>query len=361
MLVATLFLGGLQTAQAQTTYTAGAKLVSDEAGDRGNDVTAQTTDGIWSFGTKTSSTSGWTMMPSTWHVDSFGEAIATFPDAFAGWSEDNCDPGDCVPLIAVNTTLVDQGWVGGTTFAPAKFWVHPNQTGTAPGACVAVRWTAPIDGTADVSAEWNGKYNGCGDGVTTHVTKNDALLVGSQPDGAYPPLNTSLLYASNSVVVSAGDNIDFATCPNASYVCDSTQFDAMVTLTPAAEQVSCMGFFEPFDGPISVKKKTKRNLPLKFRLYGEDGFELTDVDIAAPLVQVVLGGDQGSNIDGYEAESLPNGLADDGNEFYYNGSEWILVLGLKAYTGSGTYEISALAGDTSYEINGCVQTFTRLP
>jgi hypothetical protein len=266
MLAAALFLGGLQTAQAQTTYTAGAALVADETGDRGNDVEAKTSDDLWSFGTKTSSITGWTIMPSTWHVDSFGFGtfLATADDAFAGWSEDNCQTGnaDCVPLIAVNTTDVNQGWVGGTTFAPATFWVHPNNT--VPGPCVAVRWTAPFDGTADVSAEWQGKYNGCGDGVTTHVTINDVLLSGSKPDGAYPPLNTPLVYTSNGVEVSAGDNIDFTTCPNASYICDSTQFDAMVTFTPTI--YSCEGFEPPLDTVAIQAKNNKRVLPFKATL-----------------------------------------------------------------------------------------------
>lgn len=355
-------LGGTQAVQAQTTYTAGAALVSDEAGSRGTNVVAVTSDGIWSFGTKTSATTGWAIMPSTWHVDSFGYPwIGTQDNAFAGWSEDNCAPGDCVPVIAVNTTLGLQGWVGGTEFAPAKFWVHPNQADTTPGACVAVRWTAPEDGTANVSAVWEGKYNGCGDGVSTHVAKNDGLITGSQLDGAYPPLNTPLVYTSIEVPVLAGDTIDFSTCPQTSYSCDSTQFDAMVTLTPAAEQLSCEGFMEPFAGPLSVKRKTKRNLPLKFQLFDSDGVEMTDLHITAPRVNVVMGGSQGSDIVGYEEESLPGGLADDGNEFYYDGTQWVLVLGLKAYSGPGTYEISAVAGDSSYEIDGCTQEFTRLP
>lgn len=129
----------------------------------------------------------------------------------------------------------------------------------------------------------------------------------------------------------------------------------------AKELVTCTGFLPPFDQQVFIKKNSNRNLPVQFNLYDKDGIELTNENIAAPIVQVTMGSNTGSSIDGYDETVLPTGLADDGNEFYYADGHWELVLGLKAYTASGSYEISVVPGDATYEIEGCVETVTRLP
>ena len=129
-----------------------------------------------------------------------------------------------------------------------------------------------------------------------------------------------------------------------------------------AEILTSPGFHAPFDAPITVNKKVKRALPLKFNLYDVSGNEITDADLVKPpCVQVMLSGAIGSDIDGYDVDLLPAGLSDDGNEFRYDhdSMQWILNLGLKAYTASGTYTISVVAGDDSYIVEGCSETFTR--
>lgn len=128
------------------------------------------------------------------------------------------------------------------------------------------------------------------------------------------------------------------------------------------EVLTCSGFYAPFDAHMTVKKKVKRALPLKFNLYDVFGTEIIDTDLAnPPVVQVTMGGNTGSGIDDYDGDLLPNGLSDDGNEFRYDpdSMQWILNLGLKAYTASGDYTISVVAGDSSYVVEVCSETFTR--
>jgi hypothetical protein len=137
------------------------------------------------------------------------------------------------------------------------------------------------------------------------------------------------------------------------------------------EVLTCSGFYAPFDAPMNVKKKVKRALPLKFNLYDVYGNEIIDTDLAnPPVVQVMMGDDTGSEIDEYDTGSdideydgdlLPNGLSGDGNEFRYDpdSMQWILNLGLKAYTASGDYTVSVVAGDSSYVVEVCSETFTR--
>jgi hypothetical protein len=123
---------------------------------------------------------------------------------------------------------------------------------------------------------------------------------------------------------------------------------------------TCVGFYAPFDEPMAVKKKSKRALPLKFNLL--DGYvnEITDLS-PPPIVEVRVLGTTGSEIDGWGGELLPAGLSDDTNEFYYDwaAGQWVLNLGMKAYTASATYTISVIAGDNSYVIDGCTENFTR--
>jgi hypothetical protein len=121
--------------------------------------------------------------------------------------------------------------------------------------------------------------------------------------------------------------------------------------------LTCTGFQTPFDHPIFFQgKKTNRNLPLKFSCVDEEGVVVDDAYMAAndwapPVVSVEFDGSFGQDIDGYIAESLPTGLADDGNEFVFNGEHWMLVLGLKAYTAPGQYKISAEPGDGNYTMD----------
>ncbi len=94
------------------------------------------------------------------------------------------------------------------------------------------------------------------------------------------------------------------------------------------------------------------------------GNEISDFDLSAsPVVQVMLGTDTGSGIVGFDADMLPQGLSDDGNQFRYDpvDMQWIINLATKQYTASGEYTVSVVAGDGSYVVDNCSQTFTLLP
>jgi len=124
-------------------------------------------------------------------------------------------------------------------------------------------------------------------------------------------------------------------------------------------------FLEPFDRPLYFKgKKTNRNLPLKFSCVDEYGVLVDDVYMAdngwaAPVVNVTFLAAGGSTDPGYDADLLPGGQATDGNQFYYNGEHWMLVLGLKAYTATGVYTISAVPGDGNYTMD-VSETYEKL-
>ena len=125
--------------------------------------------------------------------------------------------------------------------------------------------------------------------------------------------------------------------------------------------VTCQGFLPPFDKPLTLKGKDKRAIPVKMVLRNLMGDIMTDAHITPPVVQVSYRSVSGASIPGYEAELLPPGLSDDGNEFRYNpGSEmWIINLATKQFTSPGTYTVTVVSGDNSYVIEGCSQTFTR--
>lgn len=124
--------------------------------------------------------------------------------------------------------------------------------------------------------------------------------------------------------------------------------------------LDCVGFYAPFDAPMVVKNKSNRALPLKFDLFDEYGIENTELS-PPPIVEVMAMGATGADIAGWDGALLPAGLSDDGGEFVYDFGYgwWVLNLGMKAYTAGATYTISVKAGDDSYVIDGCTETFTR--
>lgn len=129
-----------------------------------------------------------------------------------------------------------------------------------------------------------------------------------------------------------------------------------------AAVATCQGFLSPFNNTLSLKKKENRAIPVKMVLRDLFGNVLTDANVSAPpKVQVTIGTDPAQIDTGYNSDLLPAGLSDEGNEFRYDGSGWIINLATKQYTGSATYTVTAVPGDDSYVIDGCSQTFTRLP
>lgn len=130
----------------------------------------------------------------------------------------------------------------------------------------------------------------------------------------------------------------------------------------AAGVLTCQGFLSPFDKTLSLKKKENRAIPVKMVLRDLFGNVITDAALSPPpVVQVTLGG-VSVPFDDYNADLLPSGLSDDGNQFRYDplGQQWIINLGTKQFTGSGAYTVQAIPGDDSYVIDSsCTQTFTR--
>jgi hypothetical protein len=170
---------------------------------------------------------------------------------------------------------------------------------------------------------------------------------GSSNDSYFPAAHTYAASGDYAVTVSAFDG-------------DNWLIDASCDISLGAPPFTCVGFYVPFDVPMMVTKKSKRALPLKFNLFDEYGDEIIDLS-PPPIVEVKVLPHTGSSIPGWDGELLPPGLSDDGNEFRYDleSGKWILNLGMKTYTASTTYIISVLAGDSSYAIEGCTESFTR--
>jgi len=142
-----------------------------------------------------------------------------------------------------------------------------------------------------------------------------------------------------------------------------TDFELGATRMVPVPVLFCEGFEPPLDQALSMKKKSKRAVPVKMILKDSEGTIVNDTMIAPPVVEVAYNSSTGSSIPGYDGDLLPAGLSDDGNEFRYDpyDSLWVINLGLKAYTASGEYTITAKPGDDSYLLEGCSQTITRNP
>ena len=120
-----------------------------------------------------------------------------------------------------------------------------------------------------------------------------------------------------------------------------------IDVTQSAD-VSCVGFEPPLDqGSVRVKKN--RVLPLKAELF-EDGVALTDLDIAAPVVEVIF--DPGTGQDPELVEALAVGQGDEGNQFVFTDEgKWQFNLSTKPYTALGTYTVTMKPGSPEYELN----------
>jgi hypothetical protein len=143
------------------------------------------------------------------------------------------------------------------------------------------------------------------------------------------------------------------------------QLTSLALSTHEDIQVVCDGFEPPFDVDLALKEKVQRAIPLKMRLYDDDGWPLGPLVLdAAPVVNVRF-----TAASGGEAEDLTDQLAsilkaDSGNNFRWDeaSESWVFNLGTKPYTSLGTYVVSAAAGDASYQLSPtCSGSFTRVP
>jgi hypothetical protein len=126
---------------------------------------------------------------------------------------------------------------------------------------------------------------------------------------------------------------------------------------------TCIDPFDaPFDVPLTLKSKKNSTLPVKMQLFDADGYVVTDADLSAsPVISVSFAPSSGGSSEDVSDDVLPAGKANDDNIFRYDLEEdkFIYNLSTKSYKASGEYTVTAVAGDSSYEIEGCSETFTR--
>jgi hypothetical protein len=128
-------------------------------------------------------------------------------------------------------------------------------------------------------------------------------------------------------------------------------------LTP---RISCEGFDNPMANP-PVKARKNRVFPLKMKLFDENDFELTDVDLAAPPIVQVLhtpaNGEPGTDV---SDDVLASGVGTEGNQFEFTEEGiWQFNLNSRSYSAPGEYMVIAVSGDESeYAITpACVTSF----
>ena len=126
---------------------------------------------------------------------------------------------------------------------------------------------------------------------------------------------------------------------------------------------TCIDPFDPpFDAPLTLKPKKNGAIPVKMQLYDFEGFLVIEADLdARPVVNVTFAPSNGDPSEDVTDDLLPIGQANDDNIFRYDFDEdkFIYNLSSKPYKAPGDYTVSAVAGDSSYVIEGCSQTLTR--
>ena len=128
---------------------------------------------------------------------------------------------DAPPWVSHNGTSGEITWYPEIiTWQPGQFALHPGQGGEYSHA----RWTAPADGTCEITAEFTGIDH---DGATTdvHVLHNGVSLFSGSVVGFGDPESFS-----TTTSVAAGDTIDFAVgYGNGSWGGDSTALAATIS------------------------------------------------------------------------------------------------------------------------------------
>lgn len=151
---------------------------------------------------------------------------------------------------------------------------------------------------------------------------------------------------------------------NALYVTDRPTGKIFKISTAPVFTCVAGGFEPPFDTLLALKKKTKKVIPVKMVLEDDAMAVITDLDVMEPpVVNVVFSPVAGGGDVSVTGDLLPVGEANVDNIFRFDDvmQEWIYNLGSKPFTAPGTYTVTAVAGDASYEIDSsCTGTFERL-
>jgi len=146
------------------------------------------------------------------------------------------------------------------------------------------------------------------------------------------------------------------------YAFNRVDFNECVVEPPEPEvpTLKCDGFGAPMaNHPVKAKKN--RAFPLKMELFDADGFEQTDVELAAaPVVTVMFASPDSEEAEDINEDALSAGHGSDGNRFEYTDDGiWQFNLKSKGYA-SGTYYVTVDSGDPmEYVIEepSCVTSF----
>lgn len=106
------------------------------------------------------------------------------------------------------------------------------------------------------------------------------------------------------------------------------------------------GFIEPLpfedSGEVRIFK-SKRVIPIKFRLYDSFGTEITSL-LEPPVISILYV--SSSDPGGDPAEYDVTGQADDGNTFRYSDESWIFNLSMRSFTIDSSYDIIVTIPET---------------
>lgn len=147
----------------------------------------------------------------------------------AGWAQSG------VPAVGLNTTGVDQYFIGfgpGAQFTwPAgALFMHPG-----PASLVLVSWRSPAAALLSISAQFadmdaNPAFS---DGVSWSVEKNNRA--GVLASGSFANGGASGMVQLSQIRVEAGDRIQFVVGGNTDFQGDSTRLMATITAAPVPE------------------------------------------------------------------------------------------------------------------------------
>jgi hypothetical protein len=207
--------------------------------------------------------------------------------------------------------------------------------------------------------------------LTVGTNSAPPLSIGFNMNAAGQPFNTGVLPTANDLA---------QRLPGASSAVDlrwgsAGQFglqifaglSATVTGIQEIPTLACAGFGDPFDQPISLKKKVNRAIPLRMTLQNAANQSVTDQNIPggdAPVVNVSYSA--GTNVPAVDVtvELVGESAASNGNAFVYDPvtGQWGLNLSTKNQTAAGTYTVTVKPGSDAYIVSpSCTGTFVRQP
>lgn len=313
-------------ASASTTYNA----FVDFSG-----TTNPSPDGIWQYGY------------SSGLGSSFNLYLAqSFECSLTKWQI----PGMIPPVVEKNETQSDIHCYG-CIFPTSEFIsLHPGPN----GEYSVLRWTAPSAATWKITAIFKSLRSSVNTTTDVHLLHNSVPVQSSYVDGT---LTTPGVDLSTTLTLDAGDFVDFAVGDGGNGMgFDTTGLKAIIEL--AVPVLSCTGFHPPMAN-YPVRVKGTRALPLKANLWDAEGYEITDLELTAPpVIQVWFQSAAGEDLIDVTDDALPAGMADDGNQCYYDvDGQWHFNLKTSAYSSPGTYTVTLESGeDLEYLIEPTCET-----